>query len=294
VSTQNEVEVSYDVSNEFFRLWLDRDMSYTCALFEGTDDLEEAQLKKLDWHHQAARVTPDKRVLDIGCGWGANLEHLCRRKGVRQATGITLSRAQGAEIERRQIPGLSLTVGDYRDFNPAERFDAVISICMMEHIATPAQARAGEHLELYRDYFRRVHRWTTPGSWFGLQTILRDRVPRDPDDLRDVAWVTTDIFPGGISLRLEDVVRSVSPYWEIMEVRLRREHYQRTCQIWRERLLAHEGQVRRTWGDRVFEDYDRYLRTCVRSFERHYQSLAQFSLRRIDGPDEIGHAKERP
>ena len=283
MSTQTEVEVSYDISNEFFRLWLDRGMNYTCALFEGTDDLDEAQLRKLDWHHATARVDPSKRVLDIGCGWGANLEYLCRTKGVRSATGITLSRAQGEEIEKRAIPGVSLRVTDYRQFEPAALFDAVISICMMEHIATPDEARAGRHIDLYRDYFRRVHAWTTPGAWFSLQTILRDRVPRDPQDLRDVVWVTHHIFPGGLSLRMEDVVQSVSPYWEIIEVRTRREDYRRTCECWLSRLRGHEAHIRRNWGDAVFEDYDRYLRTCVNAFAKRYQSLAQFALKRIDG-----------
>ncbi len=284
MSTQTEVEVSYDVSNEFFRLWLDRRMNYTCALFEGTDDLDEAQVRKLAWHHDTARVTPSKRVLDIGCGWGANLEYLARDRKVRSLTGITLSRAQGAEIEARRIPGVSLVVTDYRDFEPAEPFDAVISICMMEHIATPEEARAGLHVEMYRDYFRRAHDWTTPGSWFSLQTILRDRVPRDPHDLREIVWVTRNIFPGGLSLRLEDVVQSVSPYWEIMQVQTRREDYRKTCEAWLRGLRSHEAHVRSAFGDAIFEDYDRYLRTCVIAFAKRYQSLAQFALKRIDGP----------
>jgi cyclopropane-fatty-acyl-phospholipid synthase len=282
MSTQAQNAISYDVSNEFFRLWLDERMNYTCALFDDTESLEAAQLKKLAWLSAAARVTPDSHALDIGCGWGANLEFLTTTKGVRQATGITLSVAQGTEIRERALPGVEVVVGDYRDYVPSVTYDAVISICMMEHIATPEQARAGQHIELYRDYFRRVHGWTRPGAWFGLQTILRDRLPRDPRDLRDVVWVTEEIFPGGISLRLEDVVRSVGPYWEIMEVQTRREHYQKTCACWLERLRRHERKICDTWGRQLFLDYERYLDTCVRSFARHYQSLAQFALRRID------------
>ena len=282
MSTQEEVEVSYDVSNEFFRLWLDERMNYTCALFEGTDNLEEAQIKKLEWLHDAARVTPDKRVLDIGCGWGANIEWLATSKGVKDVTGITLSRAQYAEIQRRNVPGVTAHCVSYLDFEPEKKFDAVISICMMEHIATPEQVRKGEHIALYRDYFRRAWEWTTPGSYFGLQTILRNRVPRNRKDVQDVGWVTYNIFPGGLSLRLEDIVMAVNPYWEIMEIKTRRVHYQKTCQEWLNRLRDHEAVIRERWGDKVFEDYDRYLSTCVRAFDKHYQSLAQYSLRRID------------
>ena len=282
MSNQEEVEVSYDVSNEFFRLWLDERMNYTCGLYEGTDNLEEAQNKKLEWLYQAAHINTDKRVLDIGCGWGANLEYLTCFKGVKDATGITLSRSQHAEIERRNMAGAKAYVCDYRDFEPEEKFDAVISICMMEHIATPEEAREGKHIAAYRDYFKRAWQWTNPGSWFGLQTILRNRVPRNKKDLEDIGFVTYKIFPGGLSLRLEDVIKAVNPYWEVMEVQTRREHYGKTCAEWQRRLRLNEDLIRSKWGDEVYDDYDRYLGTCVTGFDKHYQSLAQYALRRID------------
>src|SRR5215475_4901302 len=109
-SNQADIQVSYDVDNEFFRLWLDERMNYTCALFEGTDNLEEAQLKKLAWLSEAAQVKKGGTALDIGCGWGANLEYLALVRGAGEAHGITLSRQQKAEIDRRQIPGVTATV----------------------------------------------------------------------------------------------------------------------------------------------------------------------------------------
>ena len=82
--------------------------------------------------------------------------------------------------------------------------------------------------------------------------------------------------------KLEDIIKAVNPYWEVMEVRTRREDYEKTCAEWLRRMRLHEGHIRSTWGDEVFDDYDRYLRTCVRGFNMHYQSLAQYALRRID------------
>jgi cyclopropane-fatty-acyl-phospholipid synthase len=290
-STQADIAVSYDVDNEFFRLWLDEGMSYTCALFEdaelaageGAGDLEGAQRRKLGWLHDAARVTPESSVLDIGCGWGANLEYLATARGVRDVHGITLSRAQHEEIARRGLPNVTSHCVSYADYAPDRTFDAVISICMMEHICSPEQARAGKAIELYRDYFRRVWEWTRPGAWFGLQTILRNRVPRDRDDIRELGWTTYTIFPGGITPRLEEIVAAVNPYWEIVEVQTRRLHYQRTCEHWRARLRDHRATIEQRWGAQLFADYDRYLTTCVRAFAMHYQSLAQYALRRIDG-----------
>jgi cyclopropane-fatty-acyl-phospholipid synthase len=281
-STQADIQVSYDVDNEFFRLWLDERMNYTCALFEGTDNLEEAQQKKLAWLSEAAHVGKESTVLDIGCGWGANLEYLALERKVKAAHGITLSPAQAAEIRRREIPGVTADVVSYLDYKPQTKFDAIISICMMEHICSPAEARAGKSIEMYRNYFRLAHAWTKPGAYFGLQTILRNRVPRIPQDLKDLGWVTYEIFPGGIVPRLEEIIAAVNPYWEVLEVKTRRLHYKRTTEHWRQRLRDHEQVIVEKWGRKRFDDYDRYLSTCVRGFEMHYQSLAQYSLRRID------------
>ncbi|MFT7578578.1 MAG: cyclopropane-fatty-acyl-phospholipid synthase [Myxococcota bacterium] len=282
MSNQEEVEVSYDVSNDFFRLWLDEKMNYTCGIYDGTDNLEEAQYKKLEWLSNAANVTPESRVLDIGCGWGANVEFLATNRKVKEAVGITLSRSQAEECRRREIPNARFEVTDFRDFVPKEKFDAVISICMMEHVATPEEVREGKHIGMYRDYFRRAHEWTNPGAYFGLQTILRNRVPRIKQDLLDINWLTYVIFPGGLSLRLEDIIKAVNPYWEVMEIKTRRVDYQKTCAEWLRRMKTHEAHIRETWGDQVFDDYDRYLSTCVRGFEMRYQSLAQYQLKRID------------
>jgi cyclopropane-fatty-acyl-phospholipid synthase len=227
-------------------------------------------------------LKPESRLLDIGCGWGANLEYQTTVTGVRKAHGITLSEAQCAEINRRKLPGVSAEVCSYLDYKPAEKFDAIISICMMEHIVSPQEAREGKSVPAYRNYFRLAHEWTKPGSWFGLQTILRNFVPRDRQDVKDVGWVTYEIFPGGITPRLEEIIAAVNPYWEVMEVKTRRLDYRETTWHWRDRLRKNEARIREQWGDKVFEDYDRYLSTCVRGFEKHYQSLAQYSLKRID------------
>src|SRR3954471_9961444 len=105
-SSKQEVEVSYDVSNEFFRLWLDERMNYTCAVYESPDQsLEAAQLNKLRILSDFAKVGTDKKVLDIGCGWGAALEYVISARSVKRAVGVTLSSAQAAEVNARKIPG---------------------------------------------------------------------------------------------------------------------------------------------------------------------------------------------
>jgi cyclopropane-fatty-acyl-phospholipid synthase len=282
LSTKADIAVTYDVSNDFFSLWLDRRMIYSCALFEGTDDLEQAQLKKLKWFYDKARVSPDKRVLDIGCGWGGLMEFLAGEMGVRDVTGITLSHAQFSAIKEKAAPGISVEFVSYLEYQPQKKFDALISIGMFEHIATPEQVRGGENIRIYRDYFRRAWEWTTPGAWFGLQSVIGALLPRKREDVRDLGWGTTTIFPGAITPRPEAILAAVNPYWEVMELWTRREHYAKTAAAWLHRLEQHESTIRERWGDKTFEDYARYLSGCVRVFEKGYQSLAQLVLRRID------------
>src|SRR5262249_27143906 len=150
--------------------------------------------------------------------------------GVRDCHGITLSSAQHAEIQRRQLPNVHTQCVSYLDYKPAVKFDSIISICMMEHIVSPEEARAGKAVEMYRHYFKLAHQWSKPGAPFGLQTTLRNRVPRDPKDLKDIGWVTYKISPGGITPRLEEIIAAVNPYWEVLEVKSRRLHYQRTTE----------------------------------------------------------------
>lgn len=281
-STQRDIQVSYDVSNDFFRLWLDENMHYTSASFlTGDESLEEAQLNKCRILYDFAEMSADKTVLDIGCGWGANLQYLVLDRGVKGAHGITLSPEQTAEIERRNLPGVKVWCIDYAKFEPPQKYDALISIEMIDHLCSPAQAREGMAVELYRTYFDKVAQWVEPGACFGFQAILRNRVPRRRKDLEDLAFTADVVFPGGLNPRLEELVTAVHPSWELLELRTQRESYGRTTGEWYRRLQLHEKEIRERWGDQVYEDYDRYLGTCVRAFAAHWSSDVQMKLQRV-------------
>ena len=282
-STQRDIEVSYDVSNEFFRLWLDENMHYTSASYlTGDETLEQAQLQKCKILYDYAEMTQDKLVLDIGCGWGANLQYLALDRGVKRSHGITLSPAQCDEINRRKLPGVTAIVCDYKDYQPTEKYGALISIEMIDHLCSPAQANQGMAIEIYREYFRKCASWVKPGSYFGFQAILRNRAPRLRQDIADMKFTADVIFPGGLNPRLEELVAAVNPYWEIVELKTRRTDYGKTTGEWLRRMRMHEKDIRATWGDQVFDDYDRYLSTCVRGFANHWSSDVQMKLRHID------------
>jgi cyclopropane-fatty-acyl-phospholipid synthase len=281
-STQEQIEVSYDVSNEFFNLWLDENMHYTSASYlTGDETLEQAQIQKCRILADYAEVTPESLVLDIGCGWGSNLEYLVHERGVKRAHGITLSTAQCDWIHAKELEGVKAIVKDYAEYEPEEKYDALISIEMIDHLCSPEQSRKGMAIELYRKYFSKCASWVEKGSCFGFQAILRNRVPRSRKDLEDLAFTADVIFPGGLNPRLEELTCAVNPHWEILELRTQRTSYGKTTGEWLRRLRANEATIREKWGDQVFVDYERYLDTCVRAFDAHWSSDVQMKLRKI-------------
>ena len=282
MSTKKEIDISYGVSNDFYQLWLDKRMTYSSGIYlSDSDSLEDAQNNKLEHHFNAARITPTTRVLDIGCGWGANVEFLCIDKGVKDVTGITLSKDQYEEVISRKIPNIAVQLVNYLDFEPSNLFDAIISLEMFEHVATPEDVRNNRDIKKYRDYFKRAWDWTTPGSYFSLQSCLGAKVPRGKT-LRELSWATNAIFPGAISPRIDRILEGIAPYWELIDYSGRRLDYSKTCQDWLARFKRNEKAIVMKWGDLKFNEYVRYLEACIEVFENNYQNVGFFTLKRID------------
>lgn len=281
-STKEQIEVAYDISNEFFKLWLDENMHYTSASYlTGDETLEQAQIQKCKILADYAEAKSDSLMLDIGCGWGSCIDYLSRDHGVKRVHGITLSTEQCDWIHSRGLDGVKAIVCDYAKYEPEEKYDGLISIEMIDHLCSPAQSHQGKAIDLYRAYFKKCASWVEKGSCFGFQAILRNRVPRNRKDLEDLAFTADVIFPGGLNPRLEELVAAVNPYWEIEEVRTQRTCYGKTTAEWLRRMRLHEDFIRERWGDQLFVDYERYLDTCVRAFDAHWSSDVQMKLRKI-------------
>jgi len=280
-STQAEIDESYSVSNDFFKLWLDENMHYTSAAYDDEDiSLEEAQERKARVLYDFAELDDTKTVLDIGCGWGSAIECFTRF-GVREGHGITLSTEQVKYCWDRNLPNAKFMLQDYATYEPEKKYDGLVSIEMIDHLCSPAQARQGKAVNLYRDYFNKLAEWVEPGACFGFQAILRNRIPRRRKDLEDLAFTADVIFPGGLNPRIEELVQAISPSWELERLIMRRRDYGKTTAEWYRRMQQHEDHIRATWGDRVYDDYDRYLGTCVRAFDQHWSGDVQMKLRRI-------------
>jgi cyclopropane-fatty-acyl-phospholipid synthase len=250
----------YDVSNEFFSLWLDRSMTYSCAMRDGAGDtLEDAQDRKLRFHLDAAAAGQAQRVLDIGCGWGAILERLGAR-GVA-SVGLTLSQEQAAFIRSRGYPGAEVRTEDWRDYAPAGRFDGIISIGAFEHFARPDESPA-EKIGVYREFFTRCRDWLRPDGVLSLQTIAYANMPRAEAS----SFIQKEIFPDADLPTLAEITAAADGIFEIRLVRNDRLDYAWTCEEWARRLRANRDSAAAIVGPEVVARYQRYLKLSALGF----------------------------
>ena len=227
------VTFHYDVSNEFYAQWLDTRMIYSCAYFENADeDLDTAQLHKLEYICRKLRLHPGERLLDIGCGWGGLVLHAAQHHGVN-ALGITLSERQVAFAQERiDSAGLRehcrVEAQDYREVDTAVPFDKLVSVGMVEHV--------GE--ALLPTYFEKAWRLLKPGGVFLCHGIACYTTEPRP---ATTSFSDRYVFPDGELVPLHVLLRHAEKAgFEVRDVESLREHYVLTLRHWRSRLEAHE------------------------------------------------------
>ena len=279
------VRSHYDVGNDFYSLWLDRSMLYSCAYFPtGQEDIEAAQEAKLDHLCRKLRLSPGERLLDIGCGWGGLVRYAAAHYGV-DALGITLSERQ-AELanERIRADGLErccrVEVRDYRDFPSGTNFDKVVSVGMFEHVGR----------SLLPLYFRRAASLTKPGGLFLNHGIVR---AREGDEglrrwLRRAVWregkfIDRYVFPDGELVPLDEAVRDAEGAGlETRDVETLRDHYVLTLRHWVRRLERSRDAAESLVGKQAYRIWRLYMAASAYAFSSGKISLAQVLLGRRD------------
>jgi cyclopropane-fatty-acyl-phospholipid synthase len=272
----------YDVGNEFWQIWLDPTMTYSCAMWEKPDDdLEQAQRRKLDFHIAEANAAGAARVLDIGCGWGALLMHLVGSHSVKHAVGLTLSHAQAEYLRAIAPSNVEVWVRNWSDYQPTAPFDAIISVGAFEHFARQGLSPE-EQIEAYRRFFRACRDWLKPGGRLSLQTIAYGDIPRDRP-LRD-RFIADHIFPESELPRLADIARAAEMQLEIERVRNDRGDYVKTLRSWFDRLRARRAEAVAASSEELVARYERYLRMFAYSMELGAFTLLRLTMRQIDLP----------
>lgn len=266
---RHAISFHYDVSNDFYALWLDERMVYSCAYFETPDDsLNQAQRQKLDHLCRKLRLEPGESLLDIGCGWGGLVCWAASRYGVK-AHGITLSRQQ-LEYAQRSIRSqgledrVTVELRDYRDVVGSERFDKIVSVGMFEHVGI-------RNLPIY---FRTAHRLLKPGGLFmnhGI-TTQNEGWRRNVDN----EFINRYVFPDGELETIANVQRGMEESgFEIVDVEGLRAHYALTLRHWVKRLEARRLDAIRHAGDATFRIWRMYMAACALNFESGEMGLYQ-------------------
>jgi cyclopropane-fatty-acyl-phospholipid synthase len=265
------VQHHYDVSNEFFGLFLDESMTYSCAIFSrGATTLEEAQRTKLELVCTKLALSPGERVLDVGCGWGSFAIHAAREHGTF-VTGITLSEPQArAARERAAAAGVAdrvdIRVADYRDPLEQEGFDAVASIGMVEHVGN-ANIDA---------YACRLAAALRPGGRLLNHGIARLR-HTDPEA---GAFSERFVFPDAAPLHLSRIQAALERAgFETEHVEGFGSDYATTLRHWLERLESRPDDAERLAGPERMRVWRLYLRAARRGFEKHFMSVYQVRAR---------------
>lgn len=265
------IEYHYDVSNDFYSMFLDRNMVYSCAYYRHRDDtLDAAQEQKLDHILNKLMLKPGERFLDIGCGWGALILRAAKKYGA-VAKGITLSRNQ-FEYARNRIKAEGLEgvctveLCDYRDLPDGARFDKIASVGMFEHVGL-------KNLPVY---------------FSGINSLLSDRglvlnhgITASDVESREVGsgagdFIEKYVFPGGelphISLTLKEISAAGL---EVTDVESLRRHYALTCNEWANRLESNRDRAIASAGERRFRIWEVYLAGCAYAFSHGWINIYQ-------------------
>lgn len=265
----------YDVGNEFYSLWLDPSLTYSCALRRSPDDtLETAQQHKLRHHLDAIRADEASRVLDIGCGWGSILRSSSATCGVAESVGLTLSDEQAAFIQGLRLPGVQVRTENWTEYEPDSRFDGIISIGAFEHFATPEESPS-EKIGLYREFFARCRDWLTDDGALSLQTIAYANMSREDAN----GFIQQSIFPDADLPTLAEITAAADGLFEVQSVGNGRLDYAWTCEQWAQRLRQRRAEAERLVGPEVTARYQRYLKLSALGFRMGKICLLRLVLR---------------
>lgn len=275
-ATQPAIEHHYDVGRDFFRLWLGARMVYSCALWPGPldDDLDAAQVAKLEWHASAAQVDGASRVLDVGCGWGAMLQYLIDERHVGHVTGLTLSSdqaASGPSGDRAEV-----RLEDWRDHQPERAYNAIISIGAFEHFARH-DLNTAERRAIYGNFFERCAGWLCEGGRLSLQTIAYEDFGPSTSP---VSLFFAGVFPESGLPQLSDIVETAEPDFRLVSFRNDGAQYAHTLRLWQQRLESQQGPACQVAGRETYRLYLRYLRVSRAMFERRVCTLYRIVLER--------------
>ncbi|MFZ1175828.1 MAG: cyclopropane mycolic acid synthase family methyltransferase [Mycobacterium sp.] len=275
-----DVQAHYDLSDDFFRLFLDPTQTYSCAYFERDDmTLEEAQIAKIDLSLGKLGLQPGMTLLDIGCGWGATISRALERYDVN-VVGLTLSRNQQAHVQQLldkhpSARSKRVFLQGWEQFD--EKVDRIVSIGAFEHFGR----------DRYTDFFTMAYEALPADGVMLLHTIIKPSdeefaergLPITMTKLRFMKFIMDEIFPGGDLPQAKGVEEHAARAgFAVKRVHPLRLHYARTLDTWAAALESHRDQAIAIQSQEVYDRYMKYLTGCTDLFREGYTDVAQFTL----------------
>jgi cyclopropane-fatty-acyl-phospholipid synthase len=275
-----DVQAHYDLSDEFFRLFLDPTQTYSCAYFERDDmTLEEAQLAKIDLALGKLGLQSGMTLLDVGCGWGATMRRAVERYDVN-VVGLTLSKNQATHVQK-SFDAMDSPRSRQVLLNGWEQFDQpvdrIVSIGAFEHFGH----------DRYDDFFTMANTVLPDDGVMLLHSItgltgtqcIERGIPLTFDMARFIKFIVTEIFPGGRLPSIEMVdERSSKAGFRLTRRQSLQPHYARTLDLWAAALEAHKDEAIAIQSEEVYERYMKYLTGCANAFRIGYIDVNQFTL----------------
>lgn len=274
------VQAHYDLSDEFFRLFLDPTQTYSCAYFEREDmTLEEAQLAKIDLALGKLNLEPGMTLLDIGCGWGATMRRAIEKYDVN-VVGLTLSENQAAHVQKKfdelDTPRTKrVLLEGWEKFH--EPVDRIVSIGAFEHFGR----------QRYPRFFKMAHQVLPSDGIMLLHTIVRPTfkearakgLPLTHEIVHFSQFILAEIFPGGYLPTVPVVEeQSEAAGFSMKRIQSLQSHYARTLEIWAAALEAKKDLAIAIQSEKVYDRYMKYLTGCAKLFREGYTDVCQFTL----------------
>lgn len=286
MATKFDIEHHYDENeSNFFELVLGKNMSYTCASWEGQDSLDEAQNRKYEKILNFAGVTEHtKSVLDLGCGWGTLMLYMSKCfPTLDKIHGVTISPEQARycrqTIHNKKIKIIEQDMFEYFDrFNSAQ-YDAATMIGALEHLASAKQYKVNTHIEQYRKFFKGVRK-CVKGN-LALQTIV---ALKGPNVLKGVEYkkairfqyfISKYIFPNSLTPRMDYIEEAIEDLYTIENYEVRSDEYEKTILCWRDNLVFNKDVI----SPERYDMFLRYFDLCIEHFHSGYIGLARYSLK---------------
>jgi cyclopropane-fatty-acyl-phospholipid synthase len=274
-----DVQAHYDLSDDFFRLFLDATQTYSCAYFERDDmTLEEAQIAKIDLALGKLGLQPGMTLLDAGCGWGSTMMRAIEKYDVN-VVGLTLSNNQLAHVQRLFAESDSprskrVLLQPWEQFN--EPVDRIVSIGAFEHFG----------FKSYDAFFKMAYDLMPGDGVMLLHTIVipsdeeiqERQLPLTMSRVRFIKFILTEIFPGGrLPLVAQVEEHAGKAGFNVTRVQALRPHYARTLDMWAANLEAHKDEAIAIQSEEVYERYMHYLTGCADLFRKGYTDVCQFT-----------------